>query len=202
MWYFNKVYILIHQTYRIALTWHCFVELMKNTPCRNSSLMWMTFEVHSNLMLAEGFYTSPTCSCYFKLLSFYPQSLTTHEELIDGLVQDCSISSALAMEILQSYTKPSIQHLFVNINVTILVWCVDVSSRALQMMLADTTVNSHENTLSKYSKWKNNKPYKLCYVPTCYFTITWLSDGSYFHLIDGKWQEFWEKHFLAGCFRN
>ena len=26
---------------------------------------------------------------------------------IDGLVQDCSISSALAMEILQSCTKPS-----------------------------------------------------------------------------------------------
>ena len=28
-------------------------------------------------------------------------------ENIDGLVQDCSISSALAMEILQSCTKPS-----------------------------------------------------------------------------------------------
>ena len=27
---------------------------------------------------------------------------------IDGLVQDCSISSALAMEILQSYANPSI----------------------------------------------------------------------------------------------
>ena len=27
---------------------------------------------------------------------------------IDGLVQDCSISSALAMEIVQSSTKPSI----------------------------------------------------------------------------------------------
>ena len=27
---------------------------------------------------------------------------------IDGLVQDCSNSSALAMELLQSYTKPSI----------------------------------------------------------------------------------------------
>ena len=27
---------------------------------------------------------------------------------IDDLVQDCSISSALAMELLQSYTKPSI----------------------------------------------------------------------------------------------
>ena len=29
-------------------------------------------------------------------------------EYIDGLVQDCSNSSALAMELLQSYTKPSI----------------------------------------------------------------------------------------------
>ena len=30
------------------------------------------------------------------------------EKTIDGLVQDCSNSSALAMELLQSYTKPSI----------------------------------------------------------------------------------------------
>ena len=29
----------------------------------------------------------------------------THQ--IDGLVRDCSISSAIAMEMLQSYTKPS-----------------------------------------------------------------------------------------------
>ena len=33
---------------------------------------------------------------------------TTAIEYIDGLVQDCSISSALAMELLQSCTKPSI----------------------------------------------------------------------------------------------
>ena len=26
MWYVNKDYILIHQTYSIALTWHYFVE--------------------------------------------------------------------------------------------------------------------------------------------------------------------------------
>ena len=32
---------------------------------------------------------------------------------IDGLVQDCSNSSALAMELLQSCTKPSIWNLFV-----------------------------------------------------------------------------------------
>ena len=32
-------FILIHQTYRIALTWHCFVEFMKNMPCGNSLLM-------------------------------------------------------------------------------------------------------------------------------------------------------------------
>ena len=30
-----------------------------------------------------------------------------HVNDIDGLVQDCSIPSALALEILQSYTKPS-----------------------------------------------------------------------------------------------
>ena len=33
------------------------------------------------------------------------------EHYIDGLVQDCSISSALAMDILQSCTKPSIYRL-------------------------------------------------------------------------------------------
>ena len=59
MWYV----ILIHQTYRIALTWHYFVEFMKNMPCGNSYLMlFMTLDVHSDLMVAEGFYTSPTCS--------------------------------------------------------------------------------------------------------------------------------------------
>ena len=31
-----------------------------------------------------------------------------HETSVDGLVQDCSNSSALAKELLQSYTKPSI----------------------------------------------------------------------------------------------
>ena len=35
----------------------------------------------------------------------YCVSKTSH---IDGLVQDCSISSVLAMEMLQSYTYPSI----------------------------------------------------------------------------------------------
>ena len=28
MWYVNKDYSLIHQPYRIALTWHYFVEFM------------------------------------------------------------------------------------------------------------------------------------------------------------------------------
>ena len=35
-------------------------------------------------------------------------SITMHQIYIDGLVQDCSNSSALAMELLQSCTKPSI----------------------------------------------------------------------------------------------
>ena len=29
MWYVNKDYILIHQTYRIAFTWHYFAEFIK-----------------------------------------------------------------------------------------------------------------------------------------------------------------------------
>ena len=33
--------------------------------------------------------------------------------IYDGLVQDCSISIALAMEILQSCTKPSIYHIYI-----------------------------------------------------------------------------------------
>ena len=39
-----------------------------------------------------------------------PQNISCHirDLHIDGLVQDCSISSALAKEILQSCTKPSI----------------------------------------------------------------------------------------------
>ena len=32
---------------------------------------------------------------------------------IDGLVQDCSISSALALEILQSYTEPLIRAMWI-----------------------------------------------------------------------------------------
>ena len=34
--------------------------------------------------------------------------LSPEREYLDGLVQDCSNSSALAMELLQSCTKPSI----------------------------------------------------------------------------------------------
>ena len=56
MWYLFKYYILIHQTYRITLTWHYFVEIMQNT------MLCMTLEVRCDLMLAQGFYTSPTCS--------------------------------------------------------------------------------------------------------------------------------------------
>ena len=40
-------------------------------------------------------------------------NLLNHVIMIDGLVQDSSISSALAMEILQSCTKPSILHVSV-----------------------------------------------------------------------------------------
>ena len=60
----NRDFISVHQSFRKALTWHYFVEFMKNTPWWNSELMlWMTLEVHSNLMMAEGFYTTLMCSC-------------------------------------------------------------------------------------------------------------------------------------------
>ena len=41
---------------------------------------------------------------------------------IDGLVQDCSNSSALAMELLQSCTKPSICDKTVNFTVDVVLW--------------------------------------------------------------------------------
>ena len=41
---------------------------------------------------------------------------------IDGLMQDCSISSSLAMEILQSFTKPSI-YFFIQIHVPMISPC-------------------------------------------------------------------------------
>ena len=36
------------------------------------------------------------------------EHITLHKSYIDGLAQDCGISSALALEIPQSYAKPSI----------------------------------------------------------------------------------------------
>ena len=41
-------------------------------------------------------------------LQFYPYTPSLVWPYIDGLVQDCSNSIALAMELLQSCTKPSI----------------------------------------------------------------------------------------------
>ena len=43
-----------------------------------------------------------------------------------GLVQDCNISIALAMEILQSCTKPSIYHIYVYVYICVCV-CVCVT---------------------------------------------------------------------------
>ena len=52
----------------------------------------------------------------YKIILFVTNhSMISHQEHINGLVQDCSISSALAMEILQSCTKPlawSVDHVF------------------------------------------------------------------------------------------
>ena len=44
---------------------------------------------------------------YVATPAFINQYVPRHKrDILDGLVQDCSISSALAMEILQSCTKP------------------------------------------------------------------------------------------------
>ena len=54
--------------------------------------------------------------------------LKSCESHFDGLVQDCSISSALAMEILQSCTKPSIWHWLISQ----LTSCFEIWQRAQQ----------------------------------------------------------------------
>ena len=48
------------------------------------------------------------CVFYWEDKSESSSSSLTHDCDIDGLVQDCSNSSALAMELLQSCTKPLI----------------------------------------------------------------------------------------------
>ena len=47
---------------------------------------------------------------------------TAHQGQLDGLVENCSISSALAMEILQSWTKPSKYYELTMIAHTLLLW--------------------------------------------------------------------------------
>ena len=60
---------------------------------------------------------------------------------IDGLVQDCSNSSALAMELLQSFTKPSIWA--VNFTVDVVLWtelcphCISQTSSQILFMFID-----------------------------------------------------------------
>ena len=51
---------------------------------------------------------------YFRCLHF----LWIEENYVDGLVQDCSNSSALALELLQSCTKPSMYSLCNSLCVT------------------------------------------------------------------------------------
>ena len=55
--------------------------------------------------------TMYTCVCFITSMSYY----------IDSLVQDCSNSSALALELLTSCTKPSI-YPAANVSITILYW--------------------------------------------------------------------------------
>ena len=62
---------------------------------------------------------------------------------IDGLVQDCSNSSALAMELLQSFTKPSICDKAVNFTVDVVLWtelcphCISQTSSQILFIFID-----------------------------------------------------------------
>ena len=56
--------------------------------------------------------------------------MTTIHDDIDDLVQDCSISSALAIEILQSFTKP-------RYGVTRLQWAKHSNMGNIQMSVGD-----------------------------------------------------------------
>ena len=72
---------------------------------RFSSLAWDAREKRrAYLSATTGLMGNPRKSVVTRELSFGYIVLKVH---INGLVQDCSISSALAMEILQSCTKPS-----------------------------------------------------------------------------------------------
>ena len=66
-------------------------------------------------------------------------------QYIDGLVQDCSISSALAMETLQSCTKPSIQ----GCNLTSFLFYLD--GRDIGMMVLSFHLFSQEERLRRVS---------------------------------------------------
>ena len=61
-------------------------------------------DLEGKIMFAECFKSQNYSSDVFLLLS---NDIITQKH-IDDLVQDCSNSSALAMELLQSCTKPSI----------------------------------------------------------------------------------------------
>ena len=60
-------------------------------------------ELHCSLLRA-----GPRRSSHWCLEKWKECGAVTTQSIIDGLVQDCSISSALALEILKSCTKPSI----------------------------------------------------------------------------------------------
>ena len=76
-------------------------------------------------MLGHKFrYFNPDDKCVWYNMNFaenywcrFPYVIIKHlPEHIDGLVQDCSNPSALAMELLQSCTKPSICNLHTEMN--------------------------------------------------------------------------------------
>ena len=75
---------------------------------------------------------------------------------INGLVQDCSNSSALAMELLQSFTKPSICDKAVNFTVDVVLWtelcphCISQTSSQILFIFIDLIDQLQKNFILIY----------------------------------------------------
>ena len=108
----------------MPLLWHVqnFVVTasahFKSEPCK----IWSNFEFGRNTVIGTGQYIKTLASYFLSsmhyqclhLVSLCDRLTLNRMGHFDGLEQDCSISSMLAMEILQSCTKPPIllQNLF------------------------------------------------------------------------------------------
>ena len=101
-------------TQKMLPLYHDVIMLMQNH--RNDCLNWKPWRrtwCHESV----HFVLLEPCAAATRILRYnwvntvaadYPDPCVISGLDIDGLVKDCSISSALATEILQSYTKPSI----------------------------------------------------------------------------------------------